>query len=350
MAIEKTGIEHFLELATTNLVIDARSPGEFKHAHFPGAYNLALFTDEERKIVGTAYKQQGREQAIKIGLDYFGMKMRKMVEEVESIIQKHPSAFILVHCWRGGMRSEAIAWLLDLYGFKIYTLKGGYKKFRQYVLETFALSFKFKLLSGYTGSGKTNLLQQLLWQGKTIINLEHLANHKGSAFGAIDQPSQPSQEMFENMLALKLSNDIKDDIWIEDESQRIGAVALPSKMWEQMQQSPVYFLEIPFELRLCRIETEYGKLEKEKLTQAIQRIKKRLGGLETKMAIQYIEESNFTEGFRILLKYYDRCYQKSLNNRHKINQVSNIITCEAVDEKKNVILLMQALNKETDNG
>ncbi len=349
MAIGKIDIEDFIKLAKTHPVIDARSPGEFRHAHYPGAYNIALFTDEERKIVGTTYKQQGRKQAIKIGLDYFGIKMRKMVEEVEDIVSKHSSPAIIIHCWRGGMRSEAVAWLLDLYGFKVYLLKGGYKKLRHYILETFALTFKLKLLSGYTGSGKTHLLQELFRQGETTIDLENIANHKGSAFGAIGQPPQPSQEMFENLLALKLRDSISDYIWIEDESQRIGCVFIPLKLWQQMQQSPVYFLNIPFESRLLMIEMEYGKLEKEKLTNAIRRIQKRLGGLETKMAIQYMEEDNYMDCFRVLLKYYDKCYQKSINNRCKINPVSNIVACEKVDVKNYSSLLMQTLNKQANN-
>ena len=345
MALEKTDIENFVELAKTNLIIDVRSPGEYKHAHFPGAYNLALFTDEERKIVGTIYKQQGREQAIKTGLEYFGVKMRKMVEEVENIVHKHSFAVVLVHCWRGGMRSEAVAWLLDMYGFKVCLLKGGYKKFRQYVLQTFTLPFKFQLLSGYTGSGKTALLRHLVEHGKPAIDLEAIANHKGSAFGAIDQPFQPSQEMFENILALELRTNITNNIWIEDESRRIGAVVIPVKIWEQMQQSPVYLLEIPFESRLLKIIEEYGRLEKEKLTDATRRIQKRLGGHETKIVIQYIEENNLLEGFRILLKYYDKCYQKCLNNRCRINPASNVVICKAVNEK-DIILSMQTLTRK----
>ena len=133
MAVEKIHIDPFLELAKQHPVLDVRSPGEFNHAYIPGAYSLPLFSDEERKIVGTAYKQESREQAIKIGLDFFGVKMRRMVEEVESVVknrkwgigaelQTKDSRLVLVHCWRGGMRSEAVAWLLNLYGFKVYTL------------------------------------------------------------------------------------------------------------------------------------------------------------------------------------------------------------------------------------
>src|ERR1035437_2355393 len=138
MAIEKLTIEAFLQLSKQHPVLDVRSPGEYCHAHIPGAYNLPLFSDEERKVVGTEYKQQGREQAIKTGLDYFGTKMSKIVEEAETIIKKHNAPIqipntVLVHCWRGGMRSAGIAWLLDLYGFKVYTLTGGYKSFRNWV-------------------------------------------------------------------------------------------------------------------------------------------------------------------------------------------------------------------------
>ncbi|HNU15993.1 MAG TPA: rhodanese-like domain-containing protein, partial [Chitinophagaceae bacterium] len=131
MGAEKINIEQFLELAKDYPVLDVRSPGEYNHAHIPGACSLPLFSDEERKVVGTTYKQQSREAAIKIGLDYFGPKMRKMVEEVESIIKSREpgtmtkdSRLVLVHCWRGGMRSGAVSWLLDMYGFKVFTLTG----------------------------------------------------------------------------------------------------------------------------------------------------------------------------------------------------------------------------------
>ena len=147
MAATRIDINQFLELTKQHPVLDVRSPGEYNHAHLPNAVSLPLFTDEERKVVGTTYKQQSRESAIKIGLDYFGPKMRRMVEDVETILANHaiktkslsPSdaRTILVYCWRGGMRSGAVSWLLDLYGFKVYTLAGGYKKFRNLVLESF---------------------------------------------------------------------------------------------------------------------------------------------------------------------------------------------------------------------
>ena len=332
MAIEKIHIEQFLELAKQHPVLDVRSPGEYKHAHIPGACSLPLFTDEERKIVGTAYKQESREQAIKLGLDFFGVKMRKMVEEVEQLSSN--SKTVLVHCWRGGMRSAGVAWLLDLYGFKVFTLVGGYKKYRNYVLDTFRLPFQFNILGGYTGSGKTELLKALKERGEKVIDLEGIANHKGSAFGNIGMPPQPGQEMFENLLAKELRKSLEGQpespVWLEDESQRIGLVNIPGELWKTMRQSPVYFLDIPFEERLKHIVQEYGQLDPEKLADAIGRISQKLGNLNAKTAILLLNEGKITESFDILLKYYDKHYFKSLHNREGINSLLQTVDCKSV--------------------
>lgn len=346
MAVTKIHIEDFLQLAKLHPVLDVRSPDEYNHAHIPGAVSFPLFTNEERKIVGTAYKQQSREEAIKIGLDYFGVKMRKMVEEAEEIVSRLPLAdnrnanngqmptkTILVHCWRGGMRSAGVAWLLDLYGFKIYTLDGGYKVFRRWVLNQFDQLYTFKVLGGYTGSGKTHVLKTLQKNGQSVVDLEGLANHKGSAFGNIGMPKQPSQEMFENKLALELQT-VKDrlPIWVEDESQRIGDINIPIQLWKQWRQQPLFFLEIPFEERLKHIVEEYGTLERERLINAIIRIKKRLGGLETKECLNALVEERTADCFRILLTYYDKWYLKGMNNREGLNTLLNKIPFKTVSE------------------
>lgn len=349
MAIEKVNIEQFLELLKHQPVIDVRSPAEYNHAHVPGAYNMPLFSDEERKIVGTTYKQDSREAAIKIGLDFFAPKMRKMVEEIESILNSRKSVHnglaastrdsLGLYCWRGGMRSAGVAWLMDLYGFKVYTLAGGYKKFRNYVLDTFKFPFQFKLLGGYTGSGKTETLKALAKQGEPVVDLEEIAKHKGSAFGNIGFEKQPTQEMFENILCFELlavnsdlgkkSNGGAGAIWLEDESQRIGDVNIPHELWKTMRQGPVYFLEVPFEERLKYIVREYGSFDRVKLIDSIVRIQKRLGGLETKNAIDFLLEDNTIECFRILLKYYDKWYLKSLHNRENLNSLLISIFCES---------------------
>jgi tRNA 2-selenouridine synthase len=356
MPVQKLTIEDFIQLAQHNPVFDVRSPGEYTHAHIPGAHNLALFTDDERAVVGTAYKQQSRQQAIKIGLDYFGPKMRGMVEAVEKIYDVRSKMYatdilhltpdiVLVHCWRGGMRSAGVAWLLDLYGFKVYTLAGGYKAYRKWVRQQFEKEYHFKIIGGHTGSGKTLVLHQLQQQQQNIIDLEALANHKGSAFGAMGK--QPTQEMFENELAEALfvkscplaadapSQTVNEQrptgIYIEDESQRIGNLQIPMPLWHTMRKSPVFFLDVPFEERLNYITEEYSKTEKEKLVNAIIRIQKRLGGLDTKNAINCLLEDNYKESFRILLRYYDKWYQKGLYNRENAASLLNKIPCSGVD-------------------
>jgi tRNA 2-selenouridine synthase len=258
---------------------------------------------------------------------------------------------VLVHCWRGGMRSAGVAWLLDLYGFKVYALVGGYKFFRRWVLEQFEEKWSLKIIGGYTGSGKTELIKQLSEQGQLVVDLEALAHHKGSAFGNIGMPAQPSQEMFENLLAYQLHNitsvsrlalnvhesadDLRGGIWMEDESQRIGTVNIPQSFWMQMRQSRIFFLDIPFSERLAHIVEEYGGLDREKMIAAVERIQKRLGGLETKMCIEFLMEGETVEAFRILLKYYDKWYLKGLNNRTDINHICYSLPLASVDPRKN---------------
>ncbi len=354
MAIQKVTITEFLAHAVRHPVLDVRSPGEYAHAHIPGAYNLALFTDEERKVIGTTYKQQSREKAIKAGLDFFGPNMRTMVEGAESIVKMHTGAkgmvvgdgmrpVVLVHCWRGGMRSAAVAWLLDLYGFTVYLLVDGYKAYRKWVLEQFEGPYTFMILGGYTGSGKTEVLHALQERGAAIIDLEALARHKGSAFGALDNAPQPRQEMFENELAIALAAaGTAGSIWLEDESQRIGNLCIPHPLWRAMRGSRVYFIDVPFEERLDYITAEYGVFTKEQLINAIIRIQKRLGGLETKTAINYLIEDNTRECFRILLKYYDKGYSKSLTNRENLPVLLNKIPCSGVYINDNVQNVLHA--------
>jgi tRNA 2-selenouridine synthase len=331
--MHKIKIDEFIALAGQYPVLDVRSPGEYIHAHMPGAYSLPLFSDEERKVVGTLYKQQGRQDAIKTGLEYFGVKMRAMVEEVEAIIKAHKPKHnhpgntlnadsILVHCWRGGMRSAGVAWLLDLYGFKVYTLAGGYKAYRNYVLQQFEKPCPFNVLGGYTGSAKTEILKHMAAAKHPVIDLEGIAHHKGSAFGALGEAAQPGQEMFENLLAEALSNisaRLPPDgrIWVEDESRRIGLVNLPDALWKTLQRAQVYFIDIPFEERLDYLTQEYGKFKKEDLVNAVMRIRKKLGGQNAKNAINYLLEDNCKESFRILLHYYDKFYGISLVNKEK---------------------------------
>jgi tRNA 2-selenouridine synthase len=359
MAIKRISISEFLTLAENNPVLDVRSPGEFLHAHIPGAFSLPLFSDAERKVVGTAYKQESRQIAIKIGLKYFGVKMVEMVETMEQLFkdlqqnkkiatEELPNKTILVHCWRGGMRSAGVAWLLDLYGYQVYTLQGGYKTYRNWVLQQFEQEYPIQILGGYTGSGKTEVLAALEKKGQQVVDLEGLAHHKGSSFGNIGLPPQPSQEHFENKLAKALSATKKNEsnsdkiLWLEDESQRIGAVNIPSVLFQQMRKKRVFFLEIPFESRLDYINLHYGKYPKDQLVNAVIRIKKKLGGLETKNTINYLIEDDTKEAFRILLQYYDKLYGKGLEkNRENIATQVTKISSDKVDAVENANLILK---------
>ena len=241
---------------------------------------------------------------------------------------------------------------------KVYLLAGGYKAYRKWVQAQFEKEYNFNVIGGYTGSGKTLVLHELGKQHKAIIDLEGLANHKGSAFGAIENMPQPGQEMFENMLGEALfgarcsltdangsgTNNPQGPadeqettvIYIEDESQRIGNLQIPMPLWYTMRKAPVFFIDIPFEDRLDYITEDYGKIKKEILEDAILRIKKRLGGLETKNALLFLEENNYKACFRILLTYYDKWYVKGLHNRENIGNLLNKIPCTAVDAKTNI--------------
>lgn len=350
MPVQKITIQQFIELGKTIPILDVRSPSEYAYAHIPGAVSFPIFDDEQRKEIGTTYKQVSREDAIKIGLNYFGPKLRSFIEQAETLTQNQAAPTKLcVHCWRGGMRSGAMAWLLSFYGFDIYLLEGGYKTYRHWVLKQLDLPFKFNALGGYTGSGKTEVLQALTKQGYPVIDLENIAQHKGSAFGSLGLNSQPSQEFFENLLVKELSvfytteNETfnqPNPIWIENESRRIGLINLTELFYDRMQQAQLYTLEIPFEERLKFITQHYGGFEKEKLVNAIIRIQKRLGGLDTKTAINFLLENNTTECFRILLTYYDKHYSLSME---RSNRKAITISAPTIEPATNTRSLLNVL-------
>jgi len=360
MPVEQIPVEQFLKLSFENPLLDVRSPAEFSHAHFPGSISVPIFTNEQRAVIGTAYVQESRAIAVNYGLNFFSERMKIIPKEVNEIVNdwqkekgKTPAA-ILIHCWRGGMRSEAVAWLLNLFGYKVYVLKGGYKAFRRWSMAQFEKTYSLRILGGYTGSGKSEVLKELGKKGKNIIDLENLASHKGSAFGGLGQNPQPSHEMFENLLAIELwktgnkccngneqTKTIDSEIWLEDESVHIGAVGIPKIFWQQMRESPLFFLDIPFHERVKHIVTTYGKFEKEKLIECILKIQKRLGGLNTKNAISFLNNGELNSAFSILLKYYDKMYGESLQNREQLHLLMKKISCPTTNAENSASLIDQ---------
>lgn len=295
-------------------IIDVRSPGEFAKGHIPKAYNLELFTDEERAVVGTAYKKESKERAFEIGFDYVKPKLNDFITKSVAIA---PNKEVAIHCWRGGMRSNAFADHLIENGFeKVYVIEKGYKAFRNYVLQFFEQPFNLKIIGGYTGTGKTEILHSLKKKGQQVIDLEGLANHRGSAFGGIDLPPQPTTEQFENNLfSVVQSLNNKLHIWVEDESRLIGQVVIPAAFYSKMVEMPVYFFDVPLEERSEHLVITYASLNHDKLADAIGRITKRLGYDNAKFAQQELENRNYHKVVEITLLYYDKYYLKGLQKR-----------------------------------
>ncbi|MEI0557306.1 tRNA 2-selenouridine(34) synthase MnmH [Brachyspira intermedia] len=311
-------IEEFLKLANNDElpIIDVRSPIEYNHAHIPNAHNVYLFNDEERKNVGTIYKQIGRKEAILKGLEYVSVRMTAILKSIDEIAKKYNSTNkILMHCFRGGMRSESTAWLCSSYGYDVYMLKGGYKRYRNYVLDSFERNYKIYLLTGRTGSGKTLILNKLKSIGYNVVDLEKIAKHKGSAFGWINEGEQPSQEQFENNLSYELLKyDINSTLWFEDESLLIGRRAIPKSLFNKMREAQkIIYLDIPKECRAEYIVNTYGKYSIDDLKESILKIKKRLGGERLKESLELLDNGNIYECVLNMLYYYDKAYKLSIN-------------------------------------
>ncbi len=295
-------------------ILDVRTPAEFENGHIPGAISFPLFSDEERVIVGTAFKQQSPEKALLAGLDFVGPRMRATVEEAIKLV---PEREVYIHCWRGGKRSGSVGWLLSIAGFEVGVIEGGYKTFRRHILNEFGeRKTPFIILGGYTGSGKTDILLELKKSGEQILDLEALAHHKGSAFGALGEENQPSVEQFENDLFIEWEKlDTNKRIWLENESQSIGRVFIPSGIWKQKQQAPMVHLEIPFEVRLEHLVKQYADFPVENLISSFQGIAKRLGGQHVKTAMEALQKQDFHTAGRIALRYYDKSYAHSLKRK-----------------------------------
>ncbi len=301
-------------LAAGRPILDVRSPGEFQRGHIPGAVNVPLFTDAERALVGTLYKQTGRDAAVLEGLRIVGPKMAPIVEQASAAA---PDRCVSVHCWRGGERSGSVAWLLDKAGFpEVLTLKGGYKAFRNHVLAAFNTPPVVHVLGGFTGTGKTETLYHLKDLGQQVLDLEDLAAHKGSSFGALGEKPQPTQEHFENMLWHTLEKvDRSRPLWVEDESQMIGRIKLPDALHAALRAAPLLFVDMPLELRLDRLVKGYGTYPVDQLSEAVQRIGKRLGPQHAKAAQEALAANDLRSVARIVLVYYDKTYAHGLSRR-----------------------------------
>lgn len=311
--MEAIGVQEFHKLKYQGVpVLDTRSPAEFQSGHIPEAISFPLFDNEERATIGTIYKQEDRKIAIKKGLALIGPKMLDFIEKAEAL----GASNLLVHCWRGGMRSQSMAWLLELYGFQVQVLLGGYKAYRNAMLEYFEVPPALKILSGETGSMKTLLLREMQSLGAQVVDLENFANHQGSSFGNQLSKGQPSTEQFQNDLyEAFLQLDQRKPVWLEDESFSIGRVRLIEPLYKNMQLAPHYLVALPKEKRIAVLVESYGDIPEDHLIQATRQISKKLGKELTNEAVVKIQSGQLAEAVAIILTYYDKAYIKGIQKK-----------------------------------
>ena len=300
-------------------LIDVRSPNEYYKGHMPNSINIPLFDNDERAIVGTIYKKNGRELAVTQGLKFVEEKIETLLDSIFKYIENYKYTYrkqdigdslIRIYCARGGMRSISIAWLLDKFKFNSITLKGGYKTYRRWILEGFSKKYNLIVIGGKTGTGKTKLLKLLEKNDYQTIDLEGFASHRGSTFGGLGMKKQPTNEHFENIIAEKLISFKKNDhIFIEAESANIGSCKLPHELFNQMKSSQRIEIIRSESNRLEELISTYSIFNQEELEESILRIKKRLGPQRTKIAVNSIKEKKWDLVCRAVMEYYDKCYE-----------------------------------------
>jgi tRNA 2-selenouridine synthase len=301
------------ELSSINkaILVDVRSEGEYSEATIPGALNLPLFNNFERAEVGKAYTQISPHAARQIGLNIISPKLPSLVERALKLAE---SGQLVLFCWRGGMRSKALATILDIMGIPVYRLQGGYKAYRAKVLEYFKdkPAFRIIVLSGNTGVGKTEFLSRLRLEGYPAIDLEKLANNRGSVFGAMGLGAPPSQKAFEAMLYEELKSLAEFDyIIVECESKRIGRIALPVNFYRAMQNGTKVLLFDSVPNRVERLVKEYSSVPNAlaEIDKALERLLKTLGHTKIQYLKELIRQENFQEFTeKLLLEYYDLYY------------------------------------------
>lgn len=326
-------VEEYLANREAFYTVDVRSPGEFREASIPGAVNIPLFDDKEREIVGTVYWKEGTDRAKLVGLSIVGPKLADMVEKM---VGEANGKTILLYCWRGGMRSSSVLAVLHALGYPAARLKGGYKAFRRHVLsflQAARLEKPVFVLNGLTGVGKTLVIRKLRDRQVPALDLEGLANHRGSVFGAVGLGVQPSQKDFEARLFLELERFKSSDyLVVEGEGKRIGTLVLPDFLYDAMNAGPHILLEASLDKRVERILAEYGQSQNnaEELAQAVPRLEKRLGTARCQELAGRIKKGELAEVARVLcLEYYDKLYKDSRQEQDKYLATVDVNCLEA---------------------
>jgi tRNA 2-selenouridine synthase len=311
------------------LLIDARSSSEYAHSHIPGAINLYALNNDEHKEVGTLYKHGSKNRAKILGASYICQNASRHIQFLGK--EKKIGSKIAIYCARGGMRSESLGIIFSNIGYRIYKLEDGYKSFRSYVVKSLESKRqeKFIVLGGNTGCGKTEIIKKC----KNAINLEGLANHFGSSFGAING-KQPSQKMFQNRLFFALLKVNKNwPVIIESESKRIGSIILPDSLYKAMQEGIRVEVKAPFEQRIERILRDYKKIDRNFFYKGMEKISPYIKKSLKLQAIEAFEKNELKQVAAILLlEYYDKVYKKPSKIDFQIDNSNLQKALESLDQ------------------
>jgi tRNA 2-selenouridine synthase len=333
-------IDELLKCENDDFVyVDVRSPSEYREITIPGSYNIPIFNDEERAEVGTLYKQVSKDAATERGLELFSAKLPAFIKQFKELPGKK-----VVYCWRGGMRSKAAATFLDLMGIETYRIKGGVRAHRHWVmkqLESLEMKPKAYVLNGGTGTGKTEILHRLKKEGFPILDIEGLANHRGSVFGGLGLTPH-NQKTFDSLLVNEVKHlEHQSFLMFEAESKRVGKILLPPFLLNKKEQATHIFIELPIKERVAHIMEEYKLHEHhEEFTQAFRQIKRRIHSPVANQIEEELKSRNYETILKLLLEYYyDPRYihtaEKYREDQKIILRVDSID--EAVEKVKGIV-------------
>ena len=318
--------------------IDVRCPREFLKGHFTDAINIPIFSNAEYEELGTIYRTKGQKEAIELGEKYAKESTVNILNQISNLDSQN----LIIYCARGGMRSKGMEVILNNSNFLVYRINKGYKSIRRYNLDSFSQKRDVIIIAGSTGTGKTNILKSMEIDGHNIVDLEGLANHRGSAFGDLGLEKQPTQQQFENNLSEKWISTNKDSpVFIESESRKIGRVVIPKNLWEQMETGYYLKIDMNIDRRVENLLNEYGHYKRDELKDRVKRISKRLGGAEAKDAINLLHNNNLSEFCELLLeKYYDKMYNQAYDTRESSKDILKIKDESNSDIIKRIIQLV----------
>lgn len=294
------------------VLVDVRSPEEFEEATIPGAVNIPLYSNEERRIIGTAYTKESTAKAKKLGVEAASKHLPEIYDKIIELEKKYN--ILILFCARGGMRSSSLVSLFTSLGINALKLTGGYKGYRAYLnqeLPKLTKRVKFVVIHGNTGVGKTNILKKLKSMGKDILDLEECANHRGSLIGNVGLGPQNSQKYFESLVYENLKNRQSDLIFVEGESKRIGRVVIPEFLFDAMENGIHIKVEADIDYRVKVIYEEYVGSNNDEIIDALNLLRKHISSRKIDEYIDMVKRGEFEDVIRqLMIKYYDPMYEK----------------------------------------